>query len=137
MKRRYSDEEKATALAALEANGGNIKTTAAKLGIPRMTLASWANGGCSEAVTNIRHVKKAELADAFESLARKLVEAMHAKISEANLQATATAAGICVDKMQLLRGKPTSIREEMTDAEADARIRELGVQLGYFDPKPN
>jgi hypothetical protein len=51
--------------------------------------------------------------------------------------AEATAAGICVDKMQLLRGQPTAVTETMTDEQRDARIRQLGAELGYFTPKEN
>jgi transposase-like protein len=138
MRRHYTDEQRAEALAALAANGGNIKLTAAQLGIPRMTLADWANGACCEAVTELRHQKKQDLADALEALAYKLVEAAAGKIADAPLQACATAAGIAVDKMLLLRNQPTVIAQtKMTDEEIDAEIRRLGKELGYFDPKPN
>jgi transposase-like protein len=137
MNRRYTDEERATALAALVADGGNVKLTAAKLGIPRMTLASWANGDRHPEATQMCHEKKGELADAFEGIAWRLLDAMPAKIAEAPLQAVATAAGICVDKMLLLRGEPTVIADNMTDEERDAQIRKLGAELGYWDPKPN
>jgi hypothetical protein len=59
------------------------------------------------------------------------------KMAQATIQQLATAAGIAVDKMQLLRGKPTEINEEMTEEERDARIRQLGAELGYFSPKQN
>ena len=43
-KRSYSDEQKASALAALAANGGNARLTAAQVGVPRTTLLKWAAG---------------------------------------------------------------------------------------------
>lgn len=38
---RYTDEQVAQALAALELNGGNVKATARELNIPRATLQLW------------------------------------------------------------------------------------------------
>ncbi len=43
-KRRYSDQEKAEALAALDANGGNLLKTSEQIGIPRQTIQEWASG---------------------------------------------------------------------------------------------
>ena len=43
-KRSYSDEEKASALAALAAISGNVKQTASQTGVPRATLQRWASG---------------------------------------------------------------------------------------------
>jgi hypothetical protein len=137
MRRHYSDQEKAEALAALAANKGNVKLTARTLGIPRMTLAHWANGDCSPEVTKLGHLKKGELASTLEALAHKHVDACPDKIADANLQATATSLGICVDKMLLLRGEPTEIKGQMTDQEAHEEILRLGTELGYFEPKPN
>lgn len=44
-RRRYSDSERAEALAALAANAGNRAKTARQLGIPRQTLAEWVAAG--------------------------------------------------------------------------------------------
>jgi hypothetical protein len=44
-RRRYSDEDRAVALAALAANGNNLRRTARQLGIPRASLLAWRNGG--------------------------------------------------------------------------------------------
>jgi 8-oxo-dGTP pyrophosphatase MutT (NUDIX family) len=43
-RRHYSDEERAEALAVLDANAGNLKRTARDLDIPRATLQEWAGG---------------------------------------------------------------------------------------------
>jgi hypothetical protein len=88
-------------------------------------------------VANLGHEKKEDLASAFEWLACKLAVGMPAKVGGASLGEMATAAGICVDKMLLLRGEPTAISEIMSDEERHARIRQLGTGLGYFEPKPN
>jgi transposase-like protein len=40
-KRRYSDQDRAAAVAAVTANGGNIQRTARQLGIPETSLRQW------------------------------------------------------------------------------------------------
>lgn len=111
-RRSYSDEEKAEALAALDANAGDAEATARATGIPRTTIMSWASRGVPERVTQLRQGKKEDLADRFEEIARQLVDAIPAKIASAPLQAVATSAAIAVDKMRLLREQATSINRD-------------------------
>jgi transposase-like protein len=108
----YSDEEKASALTLLTVNNGNIKRTAAALGIPRSTLTAWVKGrGAHSGVTKLCHLKKESLADRFEAVARAMLDAAvdKAKLADTSLLDLMIAAGICVDKMLLLRGQPTKI----------------------------
>lgn len=127
-RQQYSDEDKATALAALDANRGNVKGTAKNLGIPEPTLRSWAKGrGTNAAVADLQAHKKKDLADKLEDIAHKLAGAISDKIKDATLQQTATSLGIVVDKMQLLRGQPTNITDDasLTDTERASRIAAL------------
>ena len=128
-KRQYSDNDKASALAALDANGGNVSGTARQLKIPRTTLLEWeATRGISADVPNIRQEKKESLAEKFEQLAEKLVDDLIARVGEGKFVEEATAAAIATDKMQLLRGSPTAISKdvsERTNEERAARILEL------------
>jgi hypothetical protein len=103
-RRSYSDEEWATALAALDGNGGNRQRTARQLGIPRKTLATWASGAVHPVVADLRHQKKRELADALEQVACRLLDAIPSKLEGASLLELAISLGILVDKMLLLRG---------------------------------
>ena len=104
-KRTYSDEEKANALVALDANGGNVMRTARELGIPHMTLEQWRRGrGVHPDVIRLRNEKREPLADRLEQVAHLLLDALPNKIGKANLQQVATAAAIAVDKSRLLRG---------------------------------
>jgi hypothetical protein len=110
-RRKYTDRDKAAALAALDANAGNFLRTARDLNIPRATLMQWAAGTVSEDVPELRQGKRRELADMFEDLARRSVETAlglqgHEKTT---LAMAASAAGIATDKMQLLRQLPTQI----------------------------
>lgn len=127
-RREYSDEDKATALAALDANGGNVQRTARTLGIPEPTLRGWARKrGIHPTVVELHDQKKGSLADELEEIAEKLAGAMPGKVAEASLQQTATSLGIVIDKMQLLRGQPTNITDDasLTDAERATRIVRL------------
>jgi transposase-like protein len=124
-RRQYSDAEKATALAALDANGGNVQGTAETLGIPESTLSGWAKGrGTNGDVPKLRDIKKKDLADELEGIAYKLAKAIPDKIEEATLQQVTTSLGITIDKMQLLRG-------EATDNGT------LKIQVVYADPDSN
>jgi transposase-like protein len=59
---QHTDEDKATALAALDANDGNVAKTARQVGIARQTLGEWAhNRKINRAVPELRHLKKRSL----------------------------------------------------------------------------
>src|SRR5687768_17475238 len=128
-KRQYSDNEKGAALAALDANDGNVNRTARQLSIPRTTLLEWiAARHVSSDVSDIRHDKRKELSDRLEELAHTLVDILPAKLPAASVRDLAGALIVAVDKMQLLKGSPTSISKdvsERTNEERAARILEL------------
>lgn len=123
-KRRYSEADRAVALALLDANGGNLKRTAREFGVPVDTLRYWRDRRVEGAereeeppapkqTTNKDvQVAKESLADATARLAQRLVSAMEDKLADANLKDAAVAFGIAVDKMQVLRGEATSINEQ-------------------------
>jgi transposase-like protein len=67
-KRRYSDDDRANAIAALAANGGFVKTTARQLGIPAKTLENWSKGTRHPEAANMGDIKKKHLADALGRL---------------------------------------------------------------------
>lgn len=126
LRRNYSEDDRAVALAAYAANESNLDRTAKFTGIPRNTIRNWVNGGAINADTiQLSTVKKGLLADRLETVAHLLVDCIPDKIAEASLQMVATSLGIAVDKMQLLRNKPTTITDDLSslsDAELDKRI---------------
>jgi transposase-like protein len=127
--RRYSDDDRANALAALAANGGNIDRTARQLGVPRATLQSWAKGSRHPEAAEDAAQKKGPLADSIEDLARKVLAGMEDKIEGARFNEAAVGFGILVDKMQLLRGKPTSIdKHDLCDLPDDELDRQLAAE---------
>ena len=105
--RRYSESDKARALAALDANGGNVKRTAGQVGVPASTLTEWAAGRVHPDVTTSRDEKKKDLAAELERLALALVDhcGKAETIAGASLIQAATSLGIAVDKLQNLRGQ--------------------------------
>jgi transposase-like protein len=134
-RRRYSDRDRTEALVALDANSGNVKRTALQLGIPHKTLDEWAKGRVHADVASDRIEKKEELADRLEALAHQIVGLLPGKLAMASVQQLATTLGIAVDKMQVLRGKPSTINQEtIADPEKrKARIDELLAKRNGHD----
>lgn len=117
-RRRYSDDERAAALAALAANGGNVQGTAKQLDLPERTLNHWANGRVNPTVAKNGEERKKDLAAAIEDLAHKLVGhcSKDGTISKASLVQAATALGIAVDKLQALRsGSPAGTEQKRVE----------------------
>jgi len=130
-KRQYSDNDKAVALATLDANGGDVRKTAKALKMPESTLSDWSkHRGVNKEVTEIREVKKKELSEKLEEVAYRLTENLAIR-ADSELSALvpmkdiATSLGIVVDKMQLLKGEPTSINKNLTDEERAQRAAEI------------
>ena len=122
---RYSDDDRANALAALAANGGNINRTARELGIPEKTLRNWANGTSHPEAANLAEQKKQPLAALLEDVARKLA----GDLANGAAKDPAVALGIVIDKRQILLGQPTSITRSLSDAERADRLRALVEQF--------
>jgi transposase-like protein len=129
--RRYSDEERAACVAALTANRGNLSKTARICGVPRKTLAGWAAQKANElpsGVAKLRHQKKNDLAQLFETLAERMLSVANRKAQEMSGKDAVIAAAVAVDKMLLLRKQPTSINrelDEMSDDDIDRELQEL------------
>lgn len=133
-KRQYSDNDKAVALATLDANQGDVSKTAKVLKIPASTLADWSqNRGVCPEVTEIREVKKQELAEKLEAVAHALTDNILLRAESdfsilTPLKDFAVSLGIAIDKMQVLKGQPTSISRDVTEhtnEDRAARILEL------------
>ncbi|MEM8599296.1 MAG: transposase [Bacteroidota bacterium] len=111
-RRYYSDAQRAEALAALEANDGNVAATSRQTGISTSTLRGWRDAPDRAAPTELRAEKKAGLADRLEALAHDLIDDLaKPERRRGNVKDVATAIGIAVDKARLLRGESTEITE--------------------------
>jgi transposase-like protein len=110
-RRHYSDEERAAALAALKANGGDSKRTAAQVGVPESSLRHWAKLPDRAAPAKLRAENEQDLAAKLMDLAHRLVDAAPKKIAKAGLRDVVVAAAVALDKARLARGLPTAINE--------------------------
>lgn len=126
-RRRYTDADRASALAALDANENNLRKTSRDTGISVSTLKGWRDTRILEG-TQVRTQKKADLADKLEAVAHTLVGAIPDKVHEANLQQIATSLGIAIDKLRLLRDESTAI-EEVRTSDAKQRLIERLTKL--------
>jgi transposase-like protein len=110
--RQYTEEQKAAALAYLEATGGNQRKTARDCNLPLATLQKWMQGaGVNEAVTEKVVDKTLDLADLFENELRHALLYAGEKREQASYQQLITGAAISADKMRLLRDQTTANSE--------------------------
>lgn len=123
-RRHYSDEERAAALAILDARGGNVTAAAKAARVPRTTLLSWLDLPDRAAPSELRRDKRAELAALFEAEAQAALAAARNCRDDARYRELMTGAGIATDKWQLLTGGATARIEHdvvVIDAGDDGR----------------
>ncbi len=114
--RDYPIELKASVIAAIEANGGNVLATSKLFNLPRDTVNYWWNH--AERFVEVKHASSQSLADQCEGIARNLAESISGHdLSIVPLHHKASAFGVIVDRMQLLRGQPTSITVDLERTE--------------------
>ena len=109
----YSDEDKASAVLMLEAAGypdrkGAMSQVVRELGVPESTPRSWAKNEHGAPPAKVRDRKKGELIESLNEVATKLIEHLGDIADTGDVRETATAAGIVIDKLQLLRGDSTA-----------------------------
>lgn len=123
-KRRYSDDDRAAALCALDLHAGNASRAAKALGIPRVTLLQWRDGRVPATVADLRNGKKADLSAKLEAIAHRCADLIPEKLEGASLRDLVGALHIAVDKMRILRGDPTVITEtrQLSDTELRERL---------------
>ncbi len=110
MPRKYSDRQRAEALAMYDACG-NLQQVQETLGIPDSTLSNWVNGkhGMNEDIPDLRNFKKLQLADKLEAIAHQCAGLLPERLPDANVREIVGAMAQSIEKGQLLRGDPTSI----------------------------
>ena len=129
MHSKYTEEQKAVALAYYAATGNNLTRTAKDCKLPKQTLHNWVNGGAVNAtISRKSDIKKGVMADECERLAWKLLGGMdnELKVEEAALNTLSVAFGTLVDKMRLLRGESTQ-SVDVSDARDTLRAKLAAV----------
>lgn len=132
-RRRYSDEERATLMAMLESEGypdrlGALKKVADYAQIHPHVLRRWWKAKQNPPPHKLVAQKKIDLREAIQSELTHIFTELHSKREDASYKDLGTVAGIMMDKLQLLEGKPTErISHDVTisDTERRARIDEL------------
>lgn len=133
---RYSDEFRASAVLMLEAAGypareGALSQVASHLGMPRTTLRRWYRGAIHPPPAEIVQKKRLDLRAAIRAEVDEIFTAMGAVRPDASYRDLAWAAGVLIDKLQLLDGKPTW-RVELIDLLRDGTLTpdEVTSELG-------
>lgn len=107
-KRSYSEAEKVAALLTLETNGGNVARTSRETHIPRKTIEGWRDGkGVNGDVADLRRENRVPLLERLTNELYEVLSLMPDKRAEAAYKDLVRAAGILVDKVQLLDGGAT------------------------------
>jgi transposase-like protein len=107
-RRKYTDAERATALAALKTS--STEDVSEATGIPVRTLRAW-RADPPRGAAELSPAKEADLAAELERVAHRLVNAIPDKIDGAALNHVAVALGITIDKLRLLKGESTEVTE--------------------------
>lgn len=109
----YTDEQVASALAVLAAEGGCVAAASRVAGVPYTTMNNWAKGRRRALVSHMGEAKRASLAESVEGLASLLVGDLSSEPARKNaaFKDLAVALGIAVDKLLLLKGLPNAITD--------------------------
>ncbi len=119
--RDYPTDLKAAVIKAIEANNGNVLATAKLFGIPQDTAYYWWK--TSDRYSQFQNTSGINLADKLENLAHSAADSMaEHDLNIVSFADKARAMGIVIDKMQLLRGQPTTIN-------ANLDVKEVSIVL--------
>lgn len=145
-RRRYTDEERATAVVALEAEGypdktGALTAVSRRMGVPGTTLRRWFKSEQNPPPAEMVHEKKIDLVAAIKAELAEVVAAFSSTRPDADYRALMTAFGILTDKLQLLEGKATQRTEvHVTSPTDELRSRIAGLaarqRTGDGDSQP-
>lgn len=129
-RKRYDDKFRASAVVMLEAAGypdkdGALSSTANHLDVPLSTLRGWFTAEHNPPPAELRNEKRGELSDLLRREIDSALGAMDNARPDASYRDLGTVAGILIDKLQLITGKPTE-RSEITDAQITVYIPKNG-----------
>lgn len=127
-RRRYTDDFRASAVLMLEAAGypdeyGSLTAVSKKIEVPPRTLSRWFKKEQNPPPDQLVKEKRGELVERLEDLAHTLIDAIYKDLDENGVDAVKgmTATAIAIDKLQLLRNRPTAI-VKLQRALEDGRI---------------
>lgn len=107
--RDYPEDLKAAVINAIQTNGGNVLATARLFNLPQDTVYYWWRNSdrfCEIQKTVASH----SLADKLETIAHTYTDSLaDHDLQIVSARDKAAILSVTIDKMQLLRGQPTSI----------------------------
>lgn len=122
IRKRYDDQTRSTAVLFLEAAGyperkGALMEVARNMGIPAMTISRWFRATQNPPPHYLVNVKRGEIVDRLEEEIHAILDDLPSARPDADFRDLATSMAILIDKVQLLRNKPTSIewRKELSE----------------------
>ncbi|HKF57543.1 MAG TPA: hypothetical protein VKJ45_18940 [Blastocatellia bacterium] len=128
--RRYTDRDKAAALAHLRSGRGVLNEAARDLGIPYETLRGWAAGRhLSPEVAAEFGVVRDELSARIEEVIYEAIDAMPEKIEGASLKEVGTVVAQLVDKLKLLWDTPATTTESVCSEAAECESMDRRAML--------
>lgn len=109
---KYDDEFRASAVLMLEAAGypdteGSLARVSERLNVPARTLSRWARGEQNPPPDRVVKRKKVDLQKAIRAELAAIFAQMDEARADASYKDLTIAAGILIDKQQLIEGKPT------------------------------
>lgn len=133
-RKQYDDKFRASAVVMLEAAGypnekGALTRVADHLGVPARTLSRWFHGEQNPPPDQTVSEKKGELRDYIKAELNGLFLAMPGVRPDATYKDLATAAGILIDKLQLLENKPTERVEHSGTLSVEERANRIAGLL--------
>ncbi len=130
--RRYTDDERSAALAAVRLNEGNVNATAAQLGIPEPTLRQWVKGDRCPHLQPLAEQKRIELAKRLLRLHESAVGVAERGVDKLDAYKATLVAAIALDKAMHALGEATQVIEHRNpeqEARAAAIQRRYGRRL--------
>ena len=134
-RKSYDDKFRASAVVMLEAAGyptekGALLRTSEHLGVPSMTLMRWFRKDQNPPPNELVTEKRGELKDFVKSELNAIFGDMPLVRADASYRDLATAAGILIDKLQLLENKPTERVEHSGNLSIEQRASRINEILG-------
>ncbi len=127
-RRRYSDRERAEALAMYDACG-NLTEVSKTLGIPDSTISAWINhgAGLNDDIPDLRSFKKLDLASKLDTIAHQCAGLLPNRLPDANVREIVGAMSQSIEKSQLLKGNPTNITASVDNASILRSIEKIAA----------
>lgn len=134
-RKSYDDKFRASAVVMLEAAGypdqkGALTRVSEHLGVPAMTLGRWFRKAQNPPPNELVTEKRGDLKDFIKSELDGIFVDMPIVRPDATYKDLATAAGILIDKLQLLENKPTERVEHSGNLTVEERASRI---MGIFD----